>query len=166
MYYNVFSLEYNAYTIVLYMNMVIKVTLYTVYQYIMLLPSDTITIPYYQQFLAQCICAFQSGDVFCEKKLCSQQCTHPVRYRNCCPVCDDCLFEGQKYGNTQTFYIPSDPCKRCVCHSGSVTCTVVACPVVSCQNPVTPPGQCCPQCRGQCVSTDSTHVRSEAKKTL
>ncbi|XP_048024021.1 kielin/chordin-like protein isoform X2 [Megalobrama amblycephala] len=92
-----------------------------------------------------CIC--QSGDVFCEKKLCSQQCTHPAHYRNCCPVCDDCLFEGQKYGNTQTFYVPSDPCKRCVCHSGSVTCTVVACPVVSCQNPVTPPGQCCPQCR-------------------
>ncbi|XP_067245483.1 kielin/chordin-like protein [Chanodichthys erythropterus] len=92
-----------------------------------------------------CIC--QSGDVFCEKKLCSQQCTHPVRYRNCCPVCGDCLFEGQKYGNTQTFYVPSDPCKRCACHSGSVTCTVVACPVVSCQNPVTPPGQCCPQCR-------------------
>ncbi|XP_048024025.1 kielin/chordin-like protein isoform X3 [Megalobrama amblycephala] len=92
-----------------------------------------------------CIC--QSGDVFCEKKLCSQQCTHPVHYRNCCPVCDDCLFEGQKYGNTQTFYVPSDPCKRCVCHSGSVTCTMVACPVVSCQNPVTPPGQCCPQCR-------------------
>ncbi|KAK9958719.1 hypothetical protein ABG768_010824 [Culter alburnus] len=92
-------------------------------------------------------CRCSSGDVFCEKKLCSQQCTHPVRYRNCCPVCDDCLFEGQKYGNTQTFYVPSDPCKRCVCHSGSVTCTVVACPVVSCQNPVTPPGQCCPQCR-------------------
>ncbi|KAK7160533.1 hypothetical protein R3I93_008242 [Phoxinus phoxinus] len=92
-------------------------------------------------------CTCLSGVVLCEKKPCSQQCTHPVRSRHCCPVCDDCLFEGRKYANTQTFDTPSDPCRRCVCQSGSVTCTVLACPVVSCRDPVTPPGQCCSQCR-------------------
>ncbi|XP_051725443.1 kielin/chordin-like protein [Ctenopharyngodon idella] len=92
-------------------------------------------------------CTCLSGVVLCEKKLCSQQCAHPVRNRHCCPVCDGCLFEGQKYRNTQTFYAPSDPCRRCVCHRGSVKCTTVSCPVVSCQNPVTTPRQCCPLCR-------------------
>ncbi|XP_073706315.1 kielin/chordin-like protein [Garra rufa] len=88
-----------------------------------------------------------NGALSCERRQCPQQCTHPGDARDCCPVCDRCLFEGQIYGNTQTFYAPSDPCKRCVCQSGSVRCRPVTCPTVSCHNPITPPGQCCPQCR-------------------
>lgn len=97
------------------------------------------------------VCVFQNGRVNCQMKWCPQQCAHPVSMRDCCPVCDGCLYEGQRYGNTQTFYAPSDPCNRCVCQSGSVTCSPVTCPPVSCSNPIIPPGQCCPQCRGQCV---------------
>ncbi|KAL1257116.1 hypothetical protein QQF64_012661 [Cirrhinus molitorella] len=92
-------------------------------------------------------CTCQNGAVSCERRQCPQQCTHPGSTQDCCPVCDRCLFEGQIYGNTQTFYAPSDPCKRCVCQSGSVRCTPVTCPAVFCRNPITPPGQCCPQCR-------------------
>uniref|UniRef100_A0A9J8B1X1 Kielin cysteine rich BMP regulator n=1 Tax=Cyprinus carpio carpio TaxID=630221 RepID=A0A9J8B1X1_CYPCA len=97
-------------------------------------------------------CRCSNGRVNCEMKWCPQQCAHPVSMRDCCPVCDGCLYEGQRYGNTQTFYAPSDPCNRCVCQSGSVTCSPVTCPPVSCSNPIIPPGQCCPQCRGQCVN--------------
>ncbi|XP_067276133.1 kielin/chordin-like protein [Pseudorasbora parva] len=106
-------------------------------------------------------CKCLSGVVLCEGKLCSQQCTHPVRHRQCCPVCDRCLFEKEKYENTQTFYAPSDPCRRCVCQNGSVTCTTVTCPVVSCQNPITPQGQCCSQCR-VCVQQDQKYEEGQS----
>ncbi|XP_043120875.1 kielin/chordin-like protein isoform X2 [Puntigrus tetrazona] len=93
----------------------------------------------------QCRCS--DSRVYCERNPCPQQCLHAVSLRDCCPVCDSCLFEGLRYENTQTFYSPSDPCKRCVCQSGSVLCSPVDCPSVSCTNSITPPGQCCPQCR-------------------
>ncbi|XP_052437941.1 kielin/chordin-like protein isoform X5 [Carassius gibelio] len=93
-------------------------------------------------------CTCQNGFVHCEMKQCPQQCAHPVSMRDCCPVCDGCLFEGQRYRDSQTFYAPSDPCRGCVCQSSSVTCSPITCPQVSCQNPITLPGQCCPQCRG------------------
>ncbi|TRY57848.1 hypothetical protein DNTS_017648, partial [Danionella cerebrum] len=36
---------------------------------------------------------------------------------------------------------------RCMCQDGSVTCSgIVACPQVTCLNPVTTPGECCPRC--------------------
>ncbi|XP_066541573.1 kielin/chordin-like protein [Hoplias malabaricus] len=84
--------------------------------------------------------------VSCQRKPCSQQCSHPARSTDCCPVCDACLYEGVQYTHTQTFTSRSDPCQRCVCVSGTVSCTSVICPAISCPNPVTPPGQCCPQC--------------------
>ncbi|KAI2653376.1 Kielin/chordin-like protein [Labeo rohita] len=67
-------------------------------------------------------CLGQDGAQLCDRRECPQQCTHPGDTTGCCPVCDRCLFEGQIYGNTQTFYAPSDPCKRCVCQSGSISC--------------------------------------------
>uniref|UniRef100_A0A8C1TTX9 Si:dkey-266m15.6 n=1 Tax=Cyprinus carpio TaxID=7962 RepID=A0A8C1TTX9_CYPCA len=96
---------------------------------------------------SRCMC--RNGQVTCNRTPCPNPgCSNPIiRLGQCCPVCD-----GTRYGNTQTFYAPSDPCNRCVCQSGSVTCSPVTCPPVSCSNPIIPPGQCCPQCRGQCVN--------------
>lgn len=93
------------------------------------------------------ICTCLNEVVSCQKKLCPQQCTHPLHYTDCCPVCDACLYEDVRYTHTQTFMSPSDPCLRCVCVSGSITCTHITCPLLTCHHPVTPPGQCCPQCR-------------------
>ncbi|XP_062861314.1 kielin/chordin-like protein [Trichomycterus rosablanca] len=92
-------------------------------------------------------CTCLNKVVSCQRKPCAQQCTHPGRFTDCCPVCDVCLYEGVQYVHTQTFTPQSDPCQQCVCLSGSVTCTRVSCPIITCENQVTPPGQCCPQCR-------------------
>ncbi|XP_017571659.1 kielin/chordin-like protein [Pygocentrus nattereri] len=92
-------------------------------------------------------CTCLNEIVSCQRKPCAQQCSHPARSTDCCPVCDLCLYEGVEYKHTQTFTSRSNPCQRCVCMSGTVACTAVACPAVSCPNPVTLPGQCCPQCR-------------------
>ncbi|RXN38597.1 kielin chordin [Labeo rohita] len=100
---------------------------------------------------------YRDGAQLCDRRECPQQCTHPGDTTGCCPVCDRCLFEGQIYGNTQTFYAPSDPCKRCVCQSGSISCSPVTCPTVSCHNPITLPGQCCPQCKG-CIYDGVEHL--------
>ncbi|KAB5575222.1 hypothetical protein PHYPO_G00218350 [Pangasianodon hypophthalmus] len=92
-------------------------------------------------------CTCLNGDVSCQRTPCPQQCTHPARSSGCCPACDACLYEDVQYAHTQVFTPLSNPCLRCTCVSGSVTCTRSACPVVTCHNPVIPPGHCCPQCR-------------------
>ncbi|XP_056333779.1 kielin/chordin-like protein [Danio aesculapii] len=106
-------------------------------------------------------CTCLSGVVLCEKKLCSKKCTHPVRTRLCCPVCDACLYEDKKYRNTESFIDPWDPCRTCVCRDGSVSCSAITCPAVSCQNPFTPAAKCCPECR-VCVQYDQEYVDGES----
>ncbi|KAK3570578.1 hypothetical protein QTP86_022525 [Hemibagrus guttatus] len=106
------------------------------------------------------VCTCLNEVVSCQRKSCPQQCTHPLRYSDCCPVCDVCLYEGVSYTHTQTFTPQSNPCLRCTCVRGSVTCTQVICPVLTCQNPATPPGQCCPQC-GVCVENGVEYREGE-----
>ncbi|XP_053533767.1 kielin/chordin-like protein isoform X1 [Ictalurus punctatus] len=96
------------------------------------------------------ICTCQNEDVSCQRKPCPQQCTHSALYSDCCPVCDACLYEDVQYTHAQRFRPRSNACIECVCERGSVTCNQVPCPISSCHNPVTPSGQCCPECRG-CV---------------
>ncbi|KAK6488158.1 kielin/chordin-like protein isoform X1 [Huso huso] len=84
--------------------------------------------------------------VTCHKTSCPQQCSHPVPSPACCPSCDRCFYEGFEFSNRQTFHSPSDPCQRCSCLHGNVVCTTVVCPQTTCNNPLTKPGQCCPEC--------------------
>ncbi|RXM30472.1 Kielin/chordin-like protein [Acipenser ruthenus] len=84
--------------------------------------------------------------VTCHKTPCPQQCSHPVPSPACCPSCDRCFYEGFEFSNRQTFHSPSDPCQRCNCLHGNVVCTTVVCPQTTCNNPLTKPGQCCPEC--------------------
>eukprot|EP00079_Xenopus_tropicalis_P008629 XP_002931908.2 PREDICTED: kielin/chordin-like protein isoform X1 [Xenopus tropicalis] len=94
----------------------------------------------------KCLC--QNEMVTCQRVRCSQECSHPVPSpaSSCCPVCDRCFYENQEYANHETFTSTSDPCQRCVCLDGTVTCTHVVCPYVSCANPITKPEQCCREC--------------------
>ncbi|XP_031418057.1 kielin/chordin-like protein [Clupea harengus] len=92
-------------------------------------------------------CTCLNEVVSCKKKPCGKQCTHSVATRDCCPVCDACVYDGRDYTHKQSFTPRGRPCERCVCVSGSVTCSPRSCPVLSCPNTHTPPGHCCPECR-------------------
>ncbi|KAJ8261951.1 hypothetical protein GJAV_G00160360, partial [Gymnothorax javanicus] len=64
----------------------------------------------------------------------------------CCTSCDLCTYNQRVYSNGQDFIDPDDPCQQCRCQDGTVQCTVTQCQQLTCSNPRTPPGQCCPQC--------------------
>ncbi|XP_054844536.1 kielin/chordin-like protein [Eublepharis macularius] len=83
------------------------------------------------------------GPVPCEEMLCSHPALHPGQ---CCPLCHDCLFEGQLYPHGQAFNPES--CLQCNCQDGNVRCAMIQCPPASCSHPVTEPGVCCPRCKG------------------
>ncbi|XP_044213158.1 kielin/chordin-like protein isoform X1 [Thunnus albacares] len=91
-------------------------------------------------------CSCLNEVVNCQRRPCPVQCSHPVPSDACCPVCDCCLYEGVVHSHSQTFTPSSDPCQRCTCDRGSVTCVSPVCPRTPCVRPVTKPGQCCPEC--------------------
>ncbi|CAL8263592.1 unnamed protein product [Merluccius merluccius] len=91
-------------------------------------------------------CTCLNEVVSCQRRPCPVQCSHPVPSESCCPVCDSCFYQGLLYTHRHTFSPPSEPCQRCTCVQGTVTCTPLLCPSAPCARPVTKPGQCCPQC--------------------
>ncbi len=90
----------------------------------------------------------QNEVVNCQKRPCPVQCSHPVPSDTCCPVCDSCLYEGVVHSHGHTFTGSSNPCQRCTCVRGTVTCVPLVCPPTPCVRPATRPGQCCPECTG------------------
>ncbi|CAL8234781.1 unnamed protein product [Boreogadus saida] len=88
----------------------------------------------------------QNAAVSCQKRPCPLQCSHPVPSESCCPACDSCLYQGGVHAHGHAFGSASDPCQRCACVRGTVTCARTLCPPAPCPRPVTPPGQCCPRC--------------------
>uniref|UniRef100_A0A3Q2DST2 VWFC domain-containing protein n=1 Tax=Cyprinodon variegatus TaxID=28743 RepID=A0A3Q2DST2_CYPVA len=103
-------------------------------------PSDPCTV---------CVC--QHGSVRCERKRCpdsncNHPCLHPVPSGTCCPECDSCLYEGVVHSNGHTFTSLSNPCERCTCFRGTVSCGPLNCPLTRCERPVLEPGECCPHC--------------------
>lgn len=92
----------------------------------------------------------QNEVVNCQKRPCPVQCSNPVPSDTCCPVCDSCLYEGVVHTHGHTFTTSSNPCQHCTCARGTVTCVPLVCPQTPCLQPVTKPGQCCPECTGAC----------------
>lgn len=41
-----------------------------------------------------------------------------------------------------------DGCKKCLCETGRLLCTVLTCPAAKCADPVVKADKCCPQCPG------------------
>lgn len=73
-----------------------------------------------------CICLL--GSVACSPVDCPITCTYPFHPDGeCCPVCHDCNFEGRKVVNGQVFTLDDEPCTRCVCQLGEVSCETVPC---------------------------------------
>ncbi|XP_067325493.1 kielin/chordin-like protein [Anolis sagrei] len=96
-------------------------------------------------------CRCLRGEVSCAPRLCpTPLCPHPSKDPCGCPTCDACSFHGRDCDNGELFPDPRDPCGQCKCSGGTVTCVPAPCPPVSCQNPITLPGQCCPKCTGAC----------------
>lgn len=91
-------------------------------------------------------CSCLNEMVTCERRPCPVQCLHPIPSDACCPVCDSCLFEGVVYTHGLTFSSLSNPCERCTCVRGTVSCVPLVCPPTPCEQPVTEPGKCCPEC--------------------
>ncbi|XP_061577935.1 kielin/chordin-like protein isoform X2 [Cololabis saira] len=95
-------------------------------------------------------CSCLNEVVTCQRRRCPGQCSHPVPTDSCCPVCDSCLYEGVVHPHTHTFTSSYNPCQRCTCVRGTVSCVPLVCPPTPCSRPETKPGQCCPECTG-CV---------------
>ncbi|XP_047453521.1 kielin/chordin-like protein [Mugil cephalus] len=110
-------------------------------------------------------CTCLNEVVTCQRRPCPVQCSHPAPSDTCCPVCDSCLYEGVVHSRGDTFTPSSNPCQRCTCVRGTVTCLPLVCPPTRCARPVVRPGQCCPECTvcmldGQEYSDGQTWTRS------
>ncbi|XP_033607716.1 BMP-binding endothelial regulator protein isoform X2 [Cryptotermes secundus] len=68
----------------------------------------------------------------------------------CCPTCPGCRINGQLVTENRDVGIPEDPCLKCRCKAGWITCSKQACPVLHCpqKNISRVPGECCKQCVG------------------
>ncbi|NP_082189.1 von Willebrand factor C and EGF domain-containing protein precursor [Mus musculus] len=83
-----------------------------------------------------CICLL--GSVACSPVDCPITCTYPFHPDGeCCPVCHDCNFEGRKVVNGQVFTLDDEPCTRCICQLGEVSCETVPCRPI-CTDPSCP----------------------------
>uniref|UniRef100_A0A8D0EHR3 von Willebrand factor C and EGF domains n=1 Tax=Strix occidentalis caurina TaxID=311401 RepID=A0A8D0EHR3_STROC len=66
------------------------------------------------------------GSVACSPVDCAIFCTYPFHPEGeCCPVCNDCNYQGRKVVNGQTFTPEGQPCTRCTCQVSGVP---VGCP--------------------------------------
>ncbi|ELK13868.1 Kielin/chordin-like protein [Pteropus alecto] len=95
-------------------------------------------------------CSCRDGVPTCAAVLCSPApCQHPTQAPGaCCPRCESCTYHGQVYANGQNFTDSDSPCYICHCKSGNVQCLARRCPPLPCAEPVSLPGECCPQCPG------------------
>ncbi|KAK6472888.1 von Willebrand factor C and EGF domain-containing protein-like [Huso huso] len=92
-----------------------------------------------------CICL--SGSVACSPAQCKPSCTYPFHQEGaCCPVCQDCNYEGRKVLNGLSFTLESSPCTQCTCQFGEVSCEEIHCNT-TCSHPYPLPGECCPTCQ-------------------
>ncbi|KAM9860256.1 LOW QUALITY PROTEIN: extracellular matrix protein 2 [Aulostomus maculatus] len=55
-----------------------------------------------------------------------------------------CVYRGLTMFD-QAVWSPK-PCQTCLCTRGRVVCDEITCPIMHCQFPVTPAGECCPVC--------------------
>ncbi|XP_054985230.1 kielin/chordin-like protein [Sorex araneus] len=100
------------------------------------------------------LCHCLSGHVQCLARRCPPlSCAEPLlQPGECCPQCPAALSSCPLPGDTGTlphqesFSPPGDPCRRCVCLHGSMSCQPLPCPPAICTHPR--PGPCCPSCQG------------------
>ncbi|XP_026461727.1 BMP-binding endothelial regulator protein-like [Ctenocephalides felis] len=92
----------------------------------------------------------EAGVVTSSRVTCYTPCENPrpPKEGECCPTCDGCVINGQQVTEGRDVTTPEDPCLRCSCSGGRLTCSKKACPVLQCppRNQIRTPGECCPKC--------------------
>ncbi|XP_023384684.1 kielin/chordin-like protein isoform X2 [Pteropus vampyrus] len=92
-------------------------------------------------------CRCQEGQARCQPRACPRApCAHPLPGPCCQNNCNGCAFGGKEYPNGADFPHPTAACRLCHCLSGNVQCLARRCPPLPCAEPVSLPGECCPQC--------------------
>lgn len=100
----------------------------------------------------ECICNLGKSmcrPVGCQKLPCKKPLLVPGQ---CCPICGaNCLYLGKTFEHGQQFW--SEPCVRCECNDGGVSCAFVRsnCPSLNCsvENQIVPENHCCPICEDE-----------------
>ncbi|KAG7307181.1 hypothetical protein JYU34_007334 [Plutella xylostella] len=93
----------------------------------------------------------EAGIITISRPECYAPCQRPKHQRHLhynCPVCDQCVINGQRVWEGRDVRIPEEPCLSCRCVAGALSCSKRACPVLPCARAqqYTPPGECCPRC--------------------
>ncbi|XP_065139710.1 kielin/chordin-like protein isoform X3 [Paramisgurnus dabryanus] len=78
----------------------------------------------------------------------SEQHTSPD---SCCPVCDECVLDGDKtrVRNGWRWTDKENECVTCVCNQGHIECDLQECPAIDCPDgsfKLKNPGKCCHEC--------------------
>ncbi|CAH2237616.1 jg7375 [Pararge aegeria aegeria] len=93
----------------------------------------------------------EAGVVTISRPECYVPCDSPKHQRHThynCPVCEECIINGQRVWEGRDVRISEEPCLSCRCVHGALSCTKRACPVLPCavSQQYTPSGECCPRC--------------------
>ncbi|XP_076799666.1 uncharacterized protein LOC143444348 isoform X2 [Clavelina lepadiformis] len=93
-------------------------------------------------------CRCENGNINCVSiNPCMRQCSHGVTVRGqCCKECLRCSFNSRMYKDGEVFSAQNNPCQRCTCNRGNVTCEILSCPTLQCSSQRTLVGECCPSC--------------------
>ncbi|RLU24290.1 hypothetical protein DMN91_002378 [Ooceraea biroi] len=93
-------------------------------------------------------CTCQDGVITCKDPVCD--CSAPGSHRDkCCPQCDpaaSCRHQELHHLVFRSGERWIYQCQTCECLYGEIDCWQMECPPVTCSNPVTEEGDCCPRC--------------------
>ncbi|ERL83926.1 hypothetical protein D910_01219 [Dendroctonus ponderosae] len=112
----------------------------------------------------------EAGVVTISDMHCYTPCPNPLPPEpgKCCPTCSGtwplqallpahaqfppavCKFNGQVVAEDRDVVSEDDPCLKCRCSRGRLTCAKRSCPVLQCSRAMQEraPGECCPRCNG------------------
>ncbi|CAD1477040.1 unnamed protein product, partial [Heterotrigona itama] len=93
-------------------------------------------------------CTCKNGVITCKDPVCD--CSAPgSRTDKCCPQCDpaaSCRHQDLHYLIFRSGERWIYQCQTCECLYGEIDCWQMECPPLTCPNPVTEDGDCCPRC--------------------
>ncbi|XP_076761717.1 protein kinase C-binding protein NELL1 isoform X4 [Xylocopa sonorina] len=93
-------------------------------------------------------CTCKDGVITCRDPICD--CSAPGSHRDkCCPQCDpaaSCRHQELHHLVFRSGERWIYQCQTCECLYGEIDCWQMECPPVTCSNPVTEDGDCCPRC--------------------
>ncbi|XP_015593376.1 protein kinase C-binding protein NELL1 isoform X4 [Cephus cinctus] len=103
-------------------------------------------------------CTCKDGVITCREPICD--CSIPSSQRDtCCRQCDpkfSCKHQELHHLVFRSGERWIYQCQTCECLNGEIDCWQMECPPVTCSNPVTEDGDCCPRCEDDPCARDSS----------